>query len=473
MEGSSEIEAFEPAPGSFDGLAKAVSEGRTAMVCAGPRLDGRARAVGFLDVRGWAYSRAGIDGVFVYLDGLRYQCRHGLPREDLAGLFSDDLTRSGFELTIELDTQQAGRLSLAVVAQPSDGAAVGVRGEVECRPAQALESPGPRPDKLAAPAEREQALSRVENESRYHWATEVVREREVLDAACGTGHGTAALAAAGAGRAVGVDIAEQAILDAREQFGAAAQFEIGDLHELPFAPGSFDVAICFETLAHVRDPDRALDELRRVLRADGLLLVSVPNAAQYPPGNPAHLQEFQRGELEQALGERFANVRLYGQQAHIVSLIADDAAPARGAEERDLSARVRRLAHSDPGEGLYTVVAASDASPPDMSTLALIGGPLEEREWHDLAWARQERVLIAEAEASASEADAHAARLECTRSFELVRRAEDGRRRAERALEAHEASLSWRVTRSLRSGKRALRRARAAYRRLPRRRASS
>lgn len=463
------MEAFEPAPGSFDGLAKAVSQGRTAMVCAGPRLDGRARAVGFLDVRGWAYSRAGIDGVFVYLDGLRYQCKHGLPREDLAGIFSDDLTRSGFELTVELDAQQAGRLSLAVVAQAGDGPPVGVRGEVECRPASPSEPAGPRPDKLSAPDEREEALSRAEHESRYHWATETVRDREVLDAGCGTGRGTAALAAA-ARRAVGVDIGEQAILDARERFGAAAEFELGDLHELPFAAGSFDVAVCFEALAHVRDPERVLDELRRVLRAEGLLFVSVPNAAVYPPGNPAHLREFRPDELEEALGERFANVRLYRQQAHLVSLIDDDAAFAQRAEDQDLPARVRRLARADPGEELYTVAAASDASPPDMSALAFIGGALEERAWHDLAWSRQERVLIAEAEASASEADAHAARLECARSFELVRRAEDGRRRAERALEAHQASLSWRATRSLRSGKRGLRRALAAYRRLPRRR---
>jgi len=124
-------ETFESPPRS---LEKAVSSGRTVMVCDSPPLDGSARAAGFLDIRGWAYSRAGLDGVFVYLDGLRYHARLGVLRTDLDGLFGLDLTRSGFDLTIELDAGQAGRLAVTVVARGSDGHAVGVRGTVDCRP---------------------------------------------------------------------------------------------------------------------------------------------------------------------------------------------------------------------------------------------------------------------------------------------------------------------------------------------------
>jgi GT2 family glycosyltransferase len=130
---------FEPPPPTFEGLAEAISHGRTAMWCEAPPLDGDARAVGYLDVRGWAYSRAGIDGVFVYLDGLRYQARPGALRPDLGALFTDDdLSRSGFELSIELGEQQAGQLELAVVAHGADGHVVGMRGQVECRPGAAV-----------------------------------------------------------------------------------------------------------------------------------------------------------------------------------------------------------------------------------------------------------------------------------------------------------------------------------------------
>jgi len=124
-------ETFESPPRS---LEKGISSGRTVMVCDSPPLDGRARAAGFLDIRGWAYSRAGLDGVLVYLDGLRYEARLGVLREDLGRLFGVDLTRSGFGLTIELDADQAGRLPVTVVARGADGHAVGVRGTVDCRP---------------------------------------------------------------------------------------------------------------------------------------------------------------------------------------------------------------------------------------------------------------------------------------------------------------------------------------------------
>lgn len=472
-------EDFESPPQTFEGLVKAVSEGRTAMVCESPPLHGRARAVGFLDISGWAYSRGGLDGVFVYLDGLRYQARHGVLRTDLEGLFRDGVTTSGFELTIELDDQQAGELPLEVVARGADGHAVGVRGEVECRPAPGLsatrrggDGADAASETFTAPAfgsvegfgDTQGTLLEAEHEARYRWAAEIAPDREVLDVGCGLGQGTAVLAGAGAKRAVGVDVSQGAILDAQERFGGVGEFVTGELHELPFGDDSFDVVVCFETLVCASDPERALDELRRILGSEGLLLLSVPNAAVYPPGNPAHLHRYLPHELAEALARRFVNVRLYRQQSHIASLVGDDDAFAESASERDLSARVRKLAHGHPGEELYTLGAASDKKLPDVSTLAFIGGPFEERAWHDLAWSLQERVLLAEAEATASHADAHAARLETARSFELVRQAEEGRHQAEDTLEGVRGSLSWRMTRPLRLGRRALRRGRAMYR---------
>ncbi len=468
---------FEPSPKTVDELAKAISEGRTAIRCAYPPLNGKARAVGFLEIVGWAHSRAGIDDVSVYLDGLRYRAKHGFARKVLEDRFGDELASAGFELTIELAAHQSGRLPLAVVARGADGHAVGVRGEVECRPAPGIsEVPGggesadsasePFEALATGPVERfvpEDAQGtplEAEHEARYRWATEIVGDREVLDAGCGMGYGTAALAGAGAKRAVGVDMSQGAILDARERFGGVGEFVAGDLHELPFEDDSFDVVVCFEAVVHVRDPERALDELRRVLRPEGVLLLSVPNAAVYPPGDPFHLHEYLPDELEETLVRRFANVRLYRQQSHFASLVGNDATFAEPAPERDLSTRVRKLGEGRPGDELYTIATASDTELPGMSTLTLIGGRLEERSWQDLARSLQDRVLIAEAKASASDADAHAARLEAARSFELIQEAEERRRKA---LKDIMTSRSWRITRPLRWGRSGLQRGRAVY----------
>jgi GT2 family glycosyltransferase len=130
---ASAIEEFESPPPTVEGLVESIASGGTAMWCEAPPLDGNARAVGYLDVSGWAYSRAGIDGVSVYLDGLRYRARHGVARPDLTAV-SDELGGSGFELTIELAEHQAGPMELAVVAHGADGQRVGMRGTVECRP---------------------------------------------------------------------------------------------------------------------------------------------------------------------------------------------------------------------------------------------------------------------------------------------------------------------------------------------------
>jgi SAM-dependent methyltransferase len=91
----------------------------------------------------------------------------------------------------------------------------------------------------------------------------------------------AALAEAVPGEIVGVD------LDATD--APSYRSVVADLRDLPFDDESFDVAFCVSTLEHVgrevrrgrygRDARRALEELARVLRAEGRLLITVPCGA--------------------------------------------------------------------------------------------------------------------------------------------------------------------------------------------------
>jgi len=64
----------------------------------------------------------------------------------------------------------------------------------------------------------------------------------------------------------------------------------GDGCALPFNDGSFDYVVSNQVLEHVRDKDRILDEIHRVLRPDGTFLVSFPN--RLFPGNPHDLPPF-------------------------------------------------------------------------------------------------------------------------------------------------------------------------------------
>lgn len=91
----------------------------------------------------------------------------------------------------------------------------------------------------------------------------------VVDVGCSTDAYTAAITAEGR-LAVGVDLLRPA---ARQ----SVPFLAGDAVALPFASGSFDSALCFETLEHVAQPELALRELGRVARR---VVLTVPNCEQ-------------------------------------------------------------------------------------------------------------------------------------------------------------------------------------------------
>ena len=151
---------------------------------------------------------------------------------------------------------------------------------------------------------------------RYEFAAAWCEGRDVLDAGCGVGYGTAYLAET-ARRAVGVDLSEEAIAYARERYGAEnVEFEAMDLAALNLPDASFDVVCSFETIEHVPDRERVLAEFARVLRDDGTLLVSTPQAARTTerPENPFHHVEYARADFEALLRRRFDGVQLYGQR---------------------------------------------------------------------------------------------------------------------------------------------------------------
>jgi SAM-dependent methyltransferase len=151
---------------------------------------------------------------------------------------------------------------------------------------------------------------------RYEFASPFVEHADVLDAGCGAGYGCAVLARR-AERVVGLDRSDEALSYARANYAADnVQFVQGDLLDLPFADGSFDVVCAFETIEHVEDAEAFLHQIARVLRGDGTLIVSTPRALSttYEPRNPFHRVEFATSDFEALLSRYFETVDLYGQR---------------------------------------------------------------------------------------------------------------------------------------------------------------
>jgi SAM-dependent methyltransferase len=98
---------------------------------------------------------------------------------------------------------------------------------------------------------------------------------DLLDVGCGPGTITVDLAQRVApGRVVGIDAAADAIDAARAAAAADAvdvELAVGDVYALDQPDTSFDVVHAHQVLQHLGDPVRALREMRRVCRPDGVV----------------------------------------------------------------------------------------------------------------------------------------------------------------------------------------------------------
>ena len=156
-----------------------------------------------------------------------------------------------------------------------------------------------------------------EHMARYTFAARLARGKRVLDAGCGAGYGSAALAEA-AESVTGVDIAPEAIEFARAHYQAAnLSFEAASVTELPFADASFDLVIAFEVIEHLEDWRGFLAQACRVLAPAGQLIVSTPNKLYYTESrgvhgaNPFHVHEFEFEEFFAELKSVFPHVSMF------------------------------------------------------------------------------------------------------------------------------------------------------------------
>ena len=174
------------------------------------------------------------------------------------------------------------------------------------------------------------AESWAEHLERYRFAAKFVRNRAVVDLACGFGFGSDVLQRAGAKSVVGVDVDREAVSYATEHYrDPPLRFALADGQALPFHSASFDACASMGTLAHVRRPQAFLSDIWRVLRPGGLLVLSTPNRLVSNPGrsrgarpiNPYHVMEPTFTEMRRLLGSSFRVKGYYGQMFQPVETI--------------------------------------------------------------------------------------------------------------------------------------------------------
>jgi 2-polyprenyl-3-methyl-5-hydroxy-6-metoxy-1,4-benzoquinol methylase len=114
-----------------------------------------------------------------------------------------------------------------------------------------------------------------------HITTLLTPGEKVLDAGCGDGAHTVRLAKRGH-PVLAIDFSEH-ILEkacanvAAQRLSGLVEFKCGSLLALPFADNSFDSVLCWGVLMHIPEVARAIEELGRVVRPNGFLIISENN----------------------------------------------------------------------------------------------------------------------------------------------------------------------------------------------------
>ena len=108
-------------------------------------------------------------------------------------------------------------------------------------------------------------------------------DKTVLEVGCGYGMHILSLAQV-AQMAIGIDIERDRLREAREDavnLNASSKYVEANAECLPFRDSCCDVVMIIEALEHIQNPENALKEVKRVLKSQGYLVVSVPNR-RYP-----------------------------------------------------------------------------------------------------------------------------------------------------------------------------------------------
>ncbi|APU32463.1 hypothetical protein UYA_23060 [Ectopseudomonas alcaliphila JAB1] len=223
-----------------------------------------------------------------------------------------------------------------------------------------------------------------------------------------------------AGSVVGVDISEDTIFHASSTYEKSnLTFLQGSVAKLALPDDSFDVIVSFETIEHLAEQGQMLAEIRRVLCAGGVLIISSPNRPIYSEEsgehNEFHVKELDFREFDELLRMHFPKVDYFGQRLLMSSVVQPlNAMPRSSSVWSDdgykLSANAASL--KDP---VYFLAACGDAS----TNLPNVGMSALYPESTDLVkhyvgfakWAKSLEKVVAERDKQIAECHGHIAGL--------------------------------------------------------------
>ena len=171
----------------------------------------------------------------------------------------------------------------------------------------------------------EEGKIRIEHYHRYALVRDAIKDKNVLDLACGEGYGSFLLSA-NAKSVLGVDISDETVAHARKKYkNPNLAYKQGAAAKLDLDSDSFDVVVSFETIEHLAEQREMVSEIHRVLKPNGVFIVSSPNRIVYSEEsgehNDYHVKELDFSELDELLSSFFSNINYYGQRLLMGSVV--------------------------------------------------------------------------------------------------------------------------------------------------------
>lgn len=154
---------------------------------------------------------------------------------------------------------------------------------------------------------------------RYAFASRFTKDKIVLDLASGEGYGSFLLSE-DAGRVTGIEIDEGSVNHAKSRYQRSnLEYQLGSILDVPITGEKiFDVIVCFEAIEHVLDHNKLMAEILRLLKDDGIVILSTPNKKIYSDvpnySNPFHVKELYFEDLQKMFENNFSTVVFYGQR---------------------------------------------------------------------------------------------------------------------------------------------------------------
>jgi len=100
----------------------------------------------------------------------------------------------------------------------------------------------------------------------------------ILDVGCGTGNLLSLISSKYKVQLYGIDLSPNMLEIARNKLDGNADLRVGDSENLPFENESFDIVTCTDSFHHYPHPENVLEEIKRVIKPKGRILISDPYA---------------------------------------------------------------------------------------------------------------------------------------------------------------------------------------------------